>query len=869
MLSKKIIVMRQFYQQAHDQSQSEKAFEAICDEMKHLQNINESEDVSLFEYLKNQNGKKLKGHEHQFKYRMNSGDRIFYTYGKFIPNVPRELENSIFIYAYSKHDDQDKQKIPQYTRGPEPVTDEDNEELNIDEKVCFEAFDFNYISKHSFYVFDENCMPNNLGDADVYLSEEQSRLINEYANNPQPTLILGGAGTGKTVMELHLLHDYKSSNPDKKCIYFTQSDALLKKAKERYNYIISEAGETVLSNIEFRNINDFCRDYIYEKTNISYSLSDQIRDMQFYDYIEKYCTYKNQLEKAEINNYDLWSEIRGTIKGGLDSNWHRYDNFYMYDFKGEFLHKLEAYNLITRTGKNNQYFYINDPANFINNKNDFIYKYETFFNVILDKLNNVDTSIPLQTEKNYFLVSGQNSTLQPEQRDLIYKVAKEYQNWIKQNKKYDDNDLVLQTLAAGISEEDKFDFIVIDEIQDYTELQIYTICQFAKNKECMIMAGDEHQIINPTIFDEGRLRALFYNLNTHKSLAVKKLVNNFRCPKEVVQIANKSTNLCMKKIASKGELAPEEARFNSRRPFYMEYEKNSFNKLLESLLQKPNVVVLVANDNERQMVINNFGKEKYESYNFPIISTVAEIKGMEYKYVVCLNLISNYFERWNEILSGISKKQTRYRYYFNLFYVGITRSQQYLCVIEKDKNPFFETFVNENQDDFEYTSTTDEDILCISHLNADSSDWFNMAKKEFEAGNYIKAKTLLKNVKPENREDLDVKCDMYIYIDQEKYTEAAKNALVINDSVILNRLQNEDAIPNSIWVLNQILMEPGSLSKDLLGNYGSLSNIIDSVFNSEENEHKNKLKKVLVELLGDYLFMAGNAVQNKLEAING
>lgn len=860
--------MRQFYQQAHDQSQSEKAFEAICAEIKHLQDINESEDTSLFAYLKNQNGKKLKGHEHQFKYRMNSGDRIFYTYGKYIPNVPEEYENSIFIYAYSKHDDQDKQKIPDYSREPEPVTDEDNAELNIDEKVCFEAFDFNYISQHSFYVFDENCMPQNLGDSDVYLSEEQSKMISEYAGNPEPTLILGGAGTGKTVMELHLLHDYKSSNPEKKCIYFTQSDALLKKAKERYNYIVSEAGETVSSNIDFRNINDFCREYIYDKTDISYSLTDYIKDTQFYEYIENSCSYKQQLKKVGINNYDLWSEIRGTIKGGLDVDWHRVSDFNMYDFKGDFVRKLESLKLITRTGKNNQFFFINEPSSLINYKKEFTEKYSEYFDFLIDRINSVDALMPLQAEKDYLQVSEQNSTLQSEQRNLIYKIAAEYQEWINFNNKYDDNDLVLQTLAAGISEDDKYDFIVIDEIQDYTELQIYTICQFAKSKQCMIMAGDEHQIINPTIFDEGRLRKLFYDSKNHKSLTVKKLINNFRCPREVVQIANKSTDLCMKTIASKGELASEEARFSSRKPFYIEYNQASFNSILESLLQKPNVVVLVANEIERQTIIENFGKEKYESYNFPIISTVSEIKGMEYKYVVCFNLVSNYSERWEEILSGASKKQTRYRYYFNLFYVGITRSQQYLCVIEKENNPFFDTFGSSSNSDFEFTSSTDEDILCISQLNADSSDWFNMAKKEFEAGNYTKAKTLLKNVPKESREDLDIKCDMYSYIDDNNFTRAAKLALVLNDAVILNRLQNEEDIPNSIWVTKQIILEPETFTKDLIGMYGSISKLLEGIYDETELEYRDRVKNLIIEKLGDYLFEAGEKVQHKLEAIN-
>ena len=869
MLSKKIIVMRQFYQQAHDHARSERAYTAICDEIKHLREIGESNDNSLFAYLKNQNGKKLKGkgNEHQFKYRMNKGDRIFYTYGEYIPNVPDEYKDSIFIYAYSKHEEQDKQKIPEYTHEPELVTDEDNLELNIDENVYFEAFDFNYISQHSFFVFDENCMPQTLAESDVYLSAEQSQIINEYAGMPEPTLILGGAGTGKTVMELHLLHDFKSTNPDKKCIYFTQSDALLKKAKERYNYIVSEAGETITDNIEFRNINDFCREIISKKSKISYSLSDYININEFYNYIDNFSGFKSQLNKLQINNYDLWSEIRGTIKGGLDKDWHRFSDFNMYEFDGKFIKKLESKKLITRTG-NNQQFYINDLDNFVSLRAEFNGKEKEYFNKIVKTLNEVDSGLSLQAEKDYFEVSGQNSTLQPEQRSLIYQIAQNYQAWVERSKKYDDNDLVLKTLAAGILPEDKYDFIVIDEIQDYTELQIYTICQFAKNKECIIMAGDEHQIINPTIFDEERLRKLFYDPQNYKSLVVKKIKSNFRCPKEIVSIANKATNLCMKTIASKGELESEEARFTSRKPFFINYDANTFNTILESLLMRPNVVLLVSDEAERQSIIKKFGQENYESFNNPIISTVAEIKGMEYKYVVCFNLISSFPERWNEILSGFSKKQTRYRYYFNLFYVGITRSQQFLCVIEKNKGAFFETFESESSCDFEYTNTVDEDILCISQLNTDSEDWFEMAKKEFDSGNYTKAKKLLKNVPESQGKELDSKCDMYILIDQKEYTKAAKIALLWNDEVILNRLRNESSIPESIWLIQKVLNNPDTLSKDMLKN-NSLSKIINSIYGDTEENYKEKIRLLFIKEFGEYLFDKGDKVKVLLEEING
>ena len=44
---------------------------------------------------------------------------------------------------------------------------------------------------------------------------------------------------------------------------------------------------------------------------------------------------------------------------------------------------------------------------------------------------------------------------------------------------------------------------------------------------------------------------------------------------------------------------------------------------------------------------------------------------------------------WNEIMSGSkTKHNTKYRYYFNLLYVGITRTQQHMCFMDTDTEAY-------------------------------------------------------------------------------------------------------------------------------------------------------------------------------------
>ena len=45
-------------------------------------------------------------------------------------------------------------------------------------------------------------------------------------------------------------------------------------------------------------------------------------------------------------------------------------------------------------------------------------------------------------------------------------------------------------------------------------------------------------------------------------------------------------------------------------------------------------------------------------------------------------MISKHLSAWEKILSGEVKQDQRYRKYFNLFYVGITRARKNLIIME-------------------------------------------------------------------------------------------------------------------------------------------------------------------------------------------
>lgn len=868
---KKIIVLKQFYEQAKDIAASQKAFDAICKRIKELKKRVESGECSLYDLLLTKNGKHLKQGKRncQFKFRMTYSERIFYTYGRYIDGTPDEYASALFIYGYSRHDEQDDQSRPEFSiedviqEEPEEVTDKDVVDYQL---INFNNTGFDYVGQHTFYVFDEDHLPESLNDADVYLSKEQSEKIESYFRNPRPTLILGGAGTGKTVMEIHLLHDYKSNHSNSRCGYFTQSNALLDKADKRYKYVISQAGEADSEGVKFHNINDFCMEFIERKSGEHIDLSSVVYERDFYTYMDELCPYKTKLEEAGLSPYDVLAEIRGTIKGGLDSHWRRCDILRAKEYSSPFMKKLKDLGLFHALSGDNSQFEICDLKKYNESKLEFdTQSLRDTYNDVYNKINMVDPHMGLRNKFDYARVSAENSTLPLESRDLIYKVAEGYQSWLIREKKYDDNDLVMKVLECGIEDDDKFDFVVVDEIQDYTELQVFLLCCLAKDKSNIIMAGDEHQIINPTIFGEGRLKMLFYDPKKSMSeLRVEKLVQNFRCPREVVDVANRLIDVGKSKIASRGEQDEIAVSNCGHRPFYVNADRDKLNSFLRNMLRFPNVSVLVANDFARESLIKDFGKEEYDKANNPIIRTVAEIKGMEYKFVVCHNLVNSFVDPWNEIMDGLASRGTRYRYYLNLFYVGITRSQQYLGIFESAPHEILDNVIDTNVDQAQVLENA---LSLLENMSADESDWLEAARRECESGNYAKAMILLRNVKTAGAADVLLKCQMGSAFEQKDFLTAAKYALATNSKSMLSRLSRESVLSEDIRMASQMMADFEGYMTTVGKQMPNIREMFDRIFSEEDSALKEKASSNIIKMMNDYIFELNEKMNKKLKEI--
>ena len=123
--------------------------------------------------------------------------------------------------------------------------------------------------------------------------------------------------------------------------------------------------------------------------------------------------------------------------------------------------------------------------------------------------------------------------------------------------------------------------------------------------------------------------------------------------------------------------------------------------MLDSIVQKAtdNFIEEIRKSNIYREYV--FQKEKLKKVlGKTEILTVAEAKGLERNTVILVDVLSDNADKWRYLSDMSLNRKTAdensvFRYYFNLFYVGISRARQYLFVTESDCPQFFDGFFNE------------------------------------------------------------------------------------------------------------------------------------------------------------------------------
>lgn len=306
---------------------------------------------------------------------------------------------------------------------------------------------------------------------------------------------------------------------------------------------------------------------------------------------------------------------------------------------------------------------------------------------------------PYLSRDDYLGLGIRQSIFSEQERELVYDLFLKYLEFMQENGYYDTNILSYQYLPLA---EPRYDFVVVDEVQDLTTIQLQLILKSLRDPRHFILCGDSNQIVHPNFFSWSKLKSFFYQQDDLDAPAelIRILNNNYRNSTNVTEVANRILKL-------------KNSRFGSvdRESHY----------LVHSTVEKSGTVLLLAktdsmtrelNQKTRQSarfaVVVMHPDQKLEAkahFQTPLIFSIQEAKGLEYDNIILYNFTSCDEAHFREITRDVSvedlantsfsyargkdksdKSLEIYKFFINALYVAITRAVENLYLVEANPN---------------------------------------------------------------------------------------------------------------------------------------------------------------------------------------
>ena len=266
--------------------------------------------------------------------------------------------------------------------------------------------------------------------------------------------------------------------------------------------------------------------------------------------------------------------------------------------------------------------------------------------------------------------------------EVIYNVACDYKNFLTKNNLTDNN--LMSRELLGVLDEPLYSVGIIDEAQDFTQVNL---CLVKKITRKMFVVGDALQMINPSYFNFGYVKRLMYGEVT----GVNELKHNYRSTATIENIAERLGELNRQRFGVHSFVLRGQSVASSMPTAAVFVKEGNFAASLTDR-RFENVTVVVSSQKKKEQLRKVLGKTE--------ILTVAEAKGLERDVVVLVDVLSDNIDKWNYLENMTLNRKTAdensvFRYYFNLFYVGVSRAKQYLFVSESTYPKAFGSMFNE------------------------------------------------------------------------------------------------------------------------------------------------------------------------------
>ena len=468
------------------------------------------------------------------------------------------------------------------------------------------------------------------------IQQEQNEIIRNISN--KNLIVQGIAGSGKTSVALHriafLLYKIKNLKSSNVLIFSPN-----KIFSEYISNVLPELGEENTSETTF---SEFASHYIKEFKNVE----------SFSDFIEKY--YTNKRDDEDLIRFKLSNKMIKVIENyvqEIDKNIKIIDNI---ETKFSLIEK-EYLNYLLKDRYNKMPIFerMDYMAEHLCNKLGLISKKDKIS--ITKKIKEVLSIKPdyKKLYKDLFISDSFSSSFN---KSIDLKLNSKVIN-------YDDAlcFIYLKGLLNGFPYSNLIKQVVIDEAQDYNEMQYIILTKIFKRASFTLL-GDVNQTINP--YQKYDSLEVLKNILDGNTKYVE-LSKTYRSSKEIIEFTNKILNLKHVSAIRKEESVPVIKRYDDK------YLKNDINYLKN----KYKSLAIITKDMLDAIKLYDLLKDDYKD-----ISLVANNTS---KFNRDLIIIPSYLSKgleFDSVISYTSKNNLYTKKEKYLYYVVLTRCQHELIV---------------------------------------------------------------------------------------------------------------------------------------------------------------------------------------------
>ena len=255
-------------------------------------------------------------------------------------------------------------------------------------------------------------------------------------------------------------------------------------------------------------------------------------------------------------------------------------------------------------------------------------------------------------------------------RGALYDLAQHYQHALAMRGLSDDTDAARQ-LLAHIDSLPKYDYVMVDEVQDYTLVQLLLLSRLCRRPEGLLFAGDVDQTLHSADFTWQTVRHAVWTAWRSRPPAPVTIDYNYRNPQPVTNLANRLLEM---RAREPGMPSPTPALSNQAltpRPIRLVLPQAQLAGLLAELASKIGSLGIIRKDELDDIFISGIKMER----SF----TPRLVKGLEFN-VVCL---VDFNEDYKELAAKAkSRSGVQRRLQFNEVYVSVTRTRAQLLLLD-------------------------------------------------------------------------------------------------------------------------------------------------------------------------------------------